>query len=174
MNIISFGYKKIIKNTFYFYLISIIVGGSISLLRRNTSFYQNAIYILLLTPIIIIGYMKETQKEKLNLQNKYQVEIYMNHKKYELDGFIDTGNHLKDPITKKNIIITDLDIKSKNKLLIPYKALNYEGLLPCIKVDKIIINQKEIKNCLIGLAKDKIELKEYNCILPNILREEIC
>ena len=174
MNLISFGYKNLVKNTFYFYMISIIVGGSITLIRRNTNFYENAMLLLIVVPIIIMIYRKEIQKEKLKLQNKYTVEIDINQKKYLLEGFIDTGNHLKDPITNKKIIIVNLKINCHKKLLIPYKALNYEGLLPCISPDKILINQKEIKNCLIGISKEKLSIKEYDCILPNELREELC
>ena len=40
--------------------------------------------------------------------------------------------------------------------------------------DKIIINNKEINNCLVGLVKDKFNIGDCNCILPNKLREELC
>ena len=174
MNQITFGRKNTLKNSFYFFQLCIILGGSIYLISRNKSFYQNMISLLLLSPIIIIGYIKEIQKEKLNIQNKYQVEITWNHKIYQLEGFIDTGNYLKDPITKKNIIIVNLKINPKKIIWIPYKALNTEGIIPCIKAEKIRINEKEITNCLIGLAEDKLNIKNYNCILPNQLREELC
>ncbi len=39
--------------------------------------------------------------------------------------------------------------------------------------EKVIINNKEFNNLLIGLAKDKFNLEE-NCILPNRLKEELC
>ena len=54
-----------------------------------------------------------------------------------------------------------------------YKALNTEGIIPCIKPDKIMINNKQIKNYLVGLATDKFTIDNVNCILPNKLKEDL-
>ena len=53
MIIISFGLNNIKENTFYFYLISIIVGGFIYLFDIKLNPYLNILIILILTPIII-------------------------------------------------------------------------------------------------------------------------
>ena len=39
---------------------------------------------------------------------------------------------------------------------------------------KIIINNQEIQNCLIGLSKEEFSLEQGNCLLPNKLKEELC
>ena len=165
--LIAFGYKNIIKNIMYFYIISIILGGSIYLFDIN-----NHIFLLMSSFIVISILIKEFLSYKEIYTNKYFVTIFYNNKKYNLEGFIDTGNRLKDFISKKYIIITNLNIKTNNVLYVPYKALNTTGIIPCIKPDRIIINNKEFNNYLIGLAKDKFNLDE-NCILPNILKEEL-
>ena len=97
----------------------------------------------------------------------------MYQKSYYFDGFIDTGNHLKSPISKKPVILVDLKIPISNVLYIPYKALNTEGVIECVKPEKVFVNHKEIENCLIGFSKDKLKVPGCNCILPNCLKEEL-
>ena len=174
MNLISFGKNNIIKNTFYFYIISIIIGGSIYLLDINNNYYLQIFIVLIITPIIIYILIKEISKYKLTITNKYLVNITINKKIYHLEGFIDTGNRLVSPVKKEVVILVNLKINSNKVIYVPYKALNKEGVIPCIKPSKVEINNKIFNDCLIGLAKDKFELNGLNCILPNKYKEELC
>lgn len=173
MIIISFGKKNILKNTFYFYLISIIIAGIMNLFNLDKNIYFNTLILIILTPIIIYIFYKEYNNFKINIKDKYQVKIIINKKEYILDGFIDTGNNLKCPITNKPVILIDLDIKIEKCLYVPFKALNKEGIIKCIKPDKIIIDNIEINNYLIGLSENKFSLNGLNCILPNKIKEII-
>lgn len=172
MNLVAFKKENIIKNTIYFYLISIIIGGTIYLFDIKVS-YLKLIILVLIPPIIIYLFVKEQINYKLNYKDKYIVRITIEDKVYNLEGFIDTGNHLKDPITKKSVILVNLEIPLNKVLYIPYKALNTEGIIPCIKPEKIEIDNKLITNCLVGISKDKITIPGINCILPNKLKEEL-
>lgn len=171
--IVSFGKSNIIVNTFYFYLISIIVGGTIYLFDLNKNLYFNYLILIILSPIIICLLIKELNKHRLNINDKYLVEITISKKKYKLEGFIDTGNRLSSPIKKEPVILVNLKINYNKVIYIPYKALNTEGIIPCIKPDKIMINNKQIKNYLVGLATDKFTIDNVNCILPNKLKEDL-
>ncbi len=171
--IVSFGKNNILINTFYFYLISIIVGGTIYLFDLNKSLYFNYLILIILSPIIIYLLIKELNKHRLNINDKYLVEITISKKKYKLEGFIDTGNRLSSPIKKEPVILVNLKINYNKVIYIPYKALNTEGIIPCIKPDKIMINNKQIKNYLVGLATDKFTIDNVNCILPNKLKEDL-
>lgn len=172
MNLVTFKKENLIKNTLYFYLISIIIGGSIYLLDIKTA-YLKIIILIVIPPLIIYLYIKENTNYKLNYKDKYIVKITVENKVYNLEGFVDTGNHLKDPVTKKSVILVNLELPLNKVLYIPYKALNTEGIIPCIKPEKIEIDNKIITNCLIGIAKDKITIPGINCILPNKLKEEL-
>ena len=174
MIVIAFGFNNIIKNTFYFYLISIILGGMIYLFNFKVSFYTNYILLMVVSPIIIYLVVKELINHKLIINDKYDVSIIYNKKVYRLEGFIDTGNKLESPISKKSVILVNLKISSNKLIYIPYKALNTSGVIPCIKPDKIIVNNKIISNCLVGLSHDKFELNGCNCILPNRIKEDLC
>lgn len=174
MIIISFGFKNYFQNTFYFYMLSIIIGGTIYLFDLNKMNYLYYLSLLLLSITIIIIFIYELLNYKEKYHNKYIVTIFYQNKKYKLEGFIDTGNRLISPIKKEVIILVNLKIKSQRILYVPYKALNSSGIIPCIKPDKVIVNEKEFKNCLIGLSKDKFELNGIDCILPNKFKEELC
>lgn len=170
MIIISFGLKNLLKNIKYFYFISIILGGLIYVLNIK----KNLTLILLICPILIKIIIDELNAYKTKEINKYHVSITYKEKEFILLGFIDTGNQLTSPIKKETVILVNLQLKTDKIIYVPYKALNTTGIIPCIKPDKVIIDNKEFKNCLIGLAKDKFEIDECNCILPNKFKEELC
>lgn len=172
--IITFGINKIIKNITYFYLLSIILGGTLYLFDLNI-YKLNYQILLLISPILIYLYIKENIKYKNIYLNNYIVEIYINNKLYKLEGMIDTGNELKDPYKKRSIILVNinLDYRKFKYLFVPFNALNTQGIIPCIKPDKIIINNKIFTNYLIGLSKDKFHLNGVECILPNTIKEEL-
>ena len=172
--IITFGINNIIKNITYFYLLSIILGGTLYLFDLNI-YKLNYQILLLISPILIYLYIKENIKYKNIYLNNYIVEIYINNKLYKLEGMIDTGNELKDPYKKRSIILVNinLDYRQFKYLFVPFNALNTQGIIPCIKPDKIIINNKIFTNYLIGLSKDKFHLNGVECILPNTIKEEL-
>ena len=174
MNVISFGKKDLLRNTFYFYTISILIGGSIYLLDINKNYYLQIIIVLIITPILILILIKEFHKNRGILENKYLVDITIHKKIYHLEGFIDTGNQLTSPIKKEGVILVNLKVSSKKIIYVPYRALNTEGVIPCIRADKIEINHKTFNNYLIGLAKEKFKIEGANCILPNKIKEELC
>ena len=171
--LISFGKNNILTNTFYFYLISIIIGGILYLFDLTSNLYFNYLLLILFSPVIIYILIKELNKHRLNINDKYIVEITLGKKIYKLEGFIDTGNRLISPIKKEPVILVNIELNYNNVIYIPYKALNTEGIIPCIKADKVKINNKIINNYLIGLAHDKFVIDGMNCILPNKLKEDL-
>lgn len=173
MIIISFGFKNIFKNIIYFYLISIIIGGFFYLFDINSNIIVIHTLLIIGSFIIIKFICMEINNYKEKYSNKYLVNIYIMGKCYKLEGFIDTGNRLVSNINNKVVILTNLNINTNKLLYVPYKALNCSGVIPCIRPDKVIINNISFNDCLIGLSSNKFNL-EYNCILPNKYKEELC
>lgn len=185
----SFGRINFWKNFLYFYLLSIILGGGISLIN-NSFIYQNKgivfinnglsinLFLLIIVgPLIIYLFVKENREYKNTYGNIYDIFLYINKKSYTLRGMIDTGNLLTDPYKGRCIILLNkgIDIKTNEKevIYVPYKALNTTGVIKCFPLEKVVINECVFTNCLVGLSKDKFAAGGVDCILPNKFKEEL-
>ncbi|MBQ1813169.1 MAG: sigma-E processing peptidase SpoIIGA [Bacilli bacterium] len=194
MCITAFNYKDIkytIKNIIFLYLISVLLGGALYLLNIEFSyknngliFYHNGlsiniILIIIVTPIILYFYVKEMKDLKNNYSKYYKVNIYFKSKKnILLNGFLDTGNNLIDPYKKRPIIIVNYNkirkyVLNEKELLVPYSNINNNSIMRCIKVNKVVINDVEYKNILLGFSINKIRLDGIDCILNNNM-EGLC
>lgn len=181
------GFKTFVKELSYLYIISIFLGGFFYLIniRFNYSndsavFFRhdlsiNVIAMILLTPIIVYLYIKEIRSHKTNYNNYQSVEIHFNNKVISLTGYIDTGNRLKDPYKGRSIILLfnkeQLDIKQY--IYVPFYSLNNKGIIKCFTVDKVIINNKEYFDLLIGISNEEFHIEGVDCILPNKIKEDL-
>ena len=186
MILVSFGYKNIkytFKNILYLYTASIILGGFLYFLNVEFSYQQyglvfinnglsiNVIFLIIFCPIIIYIYVKQGLWLKNNYSNYYKVTIYYDNKKYLLNAFLDTGNNLVVPFTKKPVILINKKIKVDKFFYIPYKGVNNQGMIKCFKVDKIEINNLVRKNIIVGLLNEKIKIDGVDCLLNKKLLE---
>jgi len=193
MSLVSFGFKDIrftLKNLYYLYTISILLGGFLYFLNVEFSYRQeglvfyhnglsiNFIVLIIFSPIIIYTYIKQCINLKNNYSNYYNVDIYLKDGTIKnFSAFLDTGNQLYDPYKKRPIIlIYDKNLKFNfnldNTLLVPYDGINNHGLLKCIIPEKIYIKGVGIKTeVLIGISNEKIDIDGINCILHTKLLE---
>lgn len=190
--LITFGYKDLkyfLINLFYFYIVSIILGGFMYYLNIEFSyknigmvFYHkglsiNYIFIIIFSPIILLMYKRQMKLIKEINSLHYNVEVYVNDKPLYLKGFMDTGNTLVDPITKRKVIITNSRefiniVKNNMYYLVPYETVSSSNLIKCYKVDKIYIKELGIrKDILVGITKEKLKYNGINCILNYYLME---
>ena len=172
--LISFGFSNILRNIFYFYMISVLLGGCFSLFDFSSSLLFTHLILLIGCFFLIFLLIREALSYRVKISSCYEVVIVYRKKKYFLEGMIDTGNQLKSPYNGESILLTNLSINTQDFLYIPYKALNTTGIIPCFRPDKVVINDREFSNCLVGLARDKFSLSGVNCILPNQFKEELC
>ena len=194
MVIVVFGYrdfKYTLKNVFYLYTSSIVLGGFLYMLElelcytnKGMLFYHNGLglnfsVLLIISPIIIYVYVKQARDLKDNYSKYYNIDIYLkNGKVIALNGFLDTGNKLVDPYFKRPIILVNknkicFDYMDSNVLIVPYDTLNNHGLLKCIVPDKIYIDNVGVRNnFIIGLSEEEIKIDGVDCILNSKLLEE--
>ena len=193
MVLITFGYKNIkytLRNLFYLYTSSIILGGFLYFLNLEFSYKNeglvfyfnglsvNAIVLIIMSPTIIYAYIKQGLLIKNQYSNYYNIDIYLrNGKKLPVTAFLDTGNILEDPYKKRPIILLNknlinINYKKDNILLVPYDTLNHHGLLKCIIPKKIFIQGIGFKeNFLIGLSNEEIKMEGRDCIIGNKIIE---
>ena len=187
MCLVTFKYINIrytLINLGYLYMVSIILGGFLYLLNLefslkhigiifiNNGISINFIFLIIISPIILYIYIKQSKLLKYNYNNYYSVKIIINKKEYDYIGYMDTGNILKDSLTLKPVILIDkrkVLFKIINFRLIPYTSINKKGLIKIIKPDKVILNNKEY-NVLLGIVDD-INIDGVDIILNRYLEE---
>lgn len=194
MIIISFSYQNLkytLKNLLFLYTTSILLGGFLYYLNVTFSYKQdgliffyeglsiNYIFLLIFSPIILYIYIKETKSLKNNYHYYHNVKIILSNG-YEINtrAYLDTGNKLIDPVSLKPIIMIEESLVPpnliENIIYVPYKSLNYEGLLNCIKVKKITIeNMGSKNNVILGISKTKFNIDGIHVLLNNKIMEEL-
>lgn len=180
MVLTTFSYKNskyTIKNIGYLYMNSLILGGFLYFLNTQFAykheglvFYYNGlsinfIFLIIFSPIIIYIYIRQVKDLKNNYSLYHKVKIYYQNKVYKVTGYLDTGNKLIDPLTKKPVVIlNEKIIEDIGKYrFIPYQTINSEGLIKCIKTN-IEIDKEIKKNILVGLTKN-LKMEGIDCIL---------
>lgn len=193
MCITTFSYRNLkytLKNMFYLYTTSMILGGCLYFLNIEFSYKQvglvfyhnglsiNVIVLIILSPIIIYFYTKQIKELKNNYSNYYKVKIKIDKHIIRCNGFLDTGNKLKDPYFQKPVIILDkrkivFDINEFEMILVPIVTANGTSVMKCFKADYIDIEGVGIKNnFLIGIMEKKIKIDGVDLILNTKLLEE--
>ena len=170
---IAFKYKNIryfLTNILYTYILSILLGGLIYLFNSKVTLniYLNYLVIIILSIEVMTLYIKENKKIKNTYNNYYKVDIYFKDKeKISLIGFLDTGNNLYDPYKKRPIILVDKKYQKEDRfILVPYHTINGEGLLKCIKPEKVYIEKIGYKtNLLVAFSSSPSRINGVDVIL---------
>lgn len=170
---IAFKYKNIryfLTNILYTYILSILLGGLIYLFNSKVTLniYLNYLVIIILSIEVMTLYIKESKKIKNTYNNYYKVDIYFKDKeKISLIGFLDTGNNLYDPYKKRPIILVDKKYQKEDKfILVPYHTINGEGLLKCIKPEKVYIEKIGYKtNLLVAFSSSPSTINDVEVLL---------
>ncbi len=178
MVLVGFGYKDIkytLNNLLYLYLVSIILGGFLYYL--NINYYEEINYgvLLIISPLILVLYIISSKNLKTSYNNYYNCRIYFDEQNYiDVSAFLDTGNKLKDPYTNKGIIILNkkyIPFKIDYPILVPFRVLNNQGLLKCIKGFRLEIDHKISKSFLIGVSDEELIGDGIDCIISERIME---
>ncbi len=193
MCIITFQFQNIsytIQNMVYFYMTGTILGGFLYSLNIEFSYEQkgiifihhglsvNFLFLIIISPIILYIYIRSQKKLKIQYAHYYQLIVtFKNNHQLILNAFLDTGNKLIDPITKKAIILVENAYLQKempqNLLYVPYKSLNHQGILKCIIPKKVTINGVSSNQYLIGISEEKFHIDGINCLLNAKCQEDL-
>lgn len=195
MLLISFGYKSLkymADNFIYLYMTSVILGGFLYFLSLEFSYKNeglifyfdgfsiNYIVLLIIAPIILYLYIKEQKRYKSSLKYNVNVSIcFKNGKILDCNGFLDTGNKLRDPITRKYVILLSKKllvpyINNKSPIYVPYKVVGYSGIVECFSIRYLKINNCILENYLVGIIPEGMNKISMNCILNYKIMEDIC
>lgn len=173
--------KGFFKTLLVFYMISFAAGGIViaSLYFFNSAgitsggvFYVGHITYIrvfsgMLLSWIILYIFSNFLKERLRKgRDEAKLGININGKTMILNGFIDTGNFLRDPISGRPVCIAskkavgNIVAEATQFCAVPFKSIgNEEGVLEGIRLDdaQLLIKGKEPKSVNIVLAYSKTE-----------------
>lgn len=184
MVFISFGFRSFkytLKNIIFLYITSIVLGGGLYLLNiefsynnRGIIFYHNGmslnfIILVILSPIIIYIYTRESKSLRNNYSNYHRVEFSIQDRVYNYTGFLDTGNKLRDPYKNRPVILVNNSFfKNEDflKIMVPASTIIGTKLIECIKIDNLRIDDRLIhQEVLLGLIDKKINIDGIDCLL---------
>lgn len=186
MILVSFGYKDrnyFLKNMVFLYMASIVLGGFLYFLNIQFSYKNegllffhnglsiNFIFLIIFSPIIIYIYIKQGLNLKHNYSKYHKVNIFLKDKNLDFVGYVDTGNKVVDPYLKRRIIFisNNIFINNDDYVLVPVSTINGKGVIKCFKIDKLLVDGKELKEkFLISVMEEKIKIDGVSCILPEI------
>lgn len=195
--------KNYLINTFFMFLISFAFGGIMFFLITffspkgiscfNGFFYFdiNPLTLFILTVICYfsISFCKKIFSEKKPSQEIYGVLIETNGKSAEFEGFLDSGNKLREPFSGfpaavcelkslKNILTDEeYEILSQDKFscpekfkIIPYKSVGKMGILRGFVPDKFTLHKNgklfSVDEIIIAVTSDESMNSDFNIILP--------
>ena len=140
----------------------------------------NYVFLLFIAPLILYVFYKSCQvlREIKNYYYRVQI-IFSDNYTLNLTAFLDSGNKLKDPVTNKPIILINKKlikgyIKIRSPMYVPYNSLNNHGLLECLKIKGIRINDQFLSNYLVGLSENQFNLNGIDCLLNYQVWEDLC
>ena len=162
--------KDILESIIYLYMESVILAGFLyylSLLIDNSS----KILLLIISPIILVIYYIENKKLKRIINYEKEIKIvFKNNYILNIKGFIDTGNRIKDPVTKKYVILINPKLLDgiyniRSPMYVSVSTINNKSLIECISIKYIIVDNHILDNYLLGLSTniDKC-LLNYNIL----------
>lgn len=198
--------RELVSSLLLFYLVSIVFGGCALLVSMTFSQakMQQGIWQLKASLPTILGSallayilwktgVKILQKKEK--QKRYELEFWFRERQLVCKAFFDTGNGLKDPITKEPVIILEeksfcqlFDVPSHRlweKMLsssqtqysiqmIPYQAVGKkDGMLFAIRADKIYLPELDLeKEQMLVAMQEGVFCKrgEYQALIgPEVL-----
>lgn len=147
----TFGFKRFsyfIENLFSFYFVSFICGGGLIALHyffnsemailngvvttKSTGFGTPVSWFFVILGFPIIWFFSKKRIDKIKLRKLkcdeiVDVELYIIDLHIQLKGLIDNGNQLQDPLTKRPVMIIDMnELKDKFPSELVYQAKNPE------------------------------------------------
>lgn len=190
MILITFSYKDIkytMNNFIYLIILSVLMGGGLYLVNIEAGYSHlgmlfftngkslNLIILIFIGLLLVVIYSKYIRKVKREEKSKYKTTLFIDNREMKLVGFLDTGNALL--YFNKPVLILNKNIKlnfsDKKMYYVPFTTINSTGVMKCIKLDKIFVEEKGFfENVYVALSNDKFHLGGADIILNVNLWEE--
>lgn len=177
---VTFSYRdarEYIRIVLVFYFVNIFIAGSSFFIIYFTGISHITVSLIIFTAYIsgiVLKYIFRDIKELKYMKDmKKNINVSINNQNFEFDALLDSGNLLKDPISKHEVVV----IRASNlKGIIPdellgidYSEISMEGINKFIdKLDEEISNRVRLipfkhindSSFIIGIKADYIKVDE--------------
>lgn len=177
---VTFSYRdarEYIRIVLVFYFVNIFIAGSSFFIIYFTGISHITVSLIIFTAYIsgiVLKYIFRDIKELKYMKDmKKNINVSINNQNFEFDALLDSGNLLKDPISKDEVVV----IRASNlKGIIPdellgidYSEISMEGINKFIdKLDEEISNRVRLipfkhindSSFIIGIKADYIKVDE--------------
>lgn len=170
------------------YIFSFLLGGVLIFLKKYIKTDgNNYIFTVLLPSAVVYFVLRFLLKRKKEVQNECEVLLNCGDKQLKVKAFIDSGNMLTDPISKRPVSIIEEECLKKAEIVMPdekCKAIPYHsvgkknGILMGFEFPEMKISSrntdKRVEKVIIALSKDALFTNgRYQMILhPQLLEGE--
>lgn len=185
----AFGRRCFLKITGIFMVLTFLSGGIVMALllwRQETAVtHQGIVYIdfityskLLCFGILAFGFsywfVKIATERKSEVNLRGTVRIIVEGREYALEGFIDSGNTLTEPLSGKPVVL--IDLRGRKKLdsfsafskeriaAVPFKTIGREnGYLKALRTDILVFGKREFYGVYVAFYEGYFE--DYEVLL---------
>jgi len=186
--LIVFGYKSkkaFIKATSTLIIVTFLVSGALicfylafkpkgmAIINDNVYFNISPLLLIILTLFIyfILLLYRKLFKNKSKLALIKDVKIQLKGKTYEIKCKVDSGMNVKEPFSGSSVIIIEKDvinisINQNEMRVIPFKSLGKSGLIYGFKIDKLIIDNKEINEEVYTAIYNGVFSSDFQGLIP--------
>ena len=171
-----------IKAVLLLYIGSFLMGGILEIVRPYVKVGSLFFFLAILSYYVVLGIWKFLSYMQRWNSYHVKVELGVGNAKHMLEGLVDTGNSLRDPMTGKPVSIVDEATANKlwngidrgNAYYVPYKTIgSKEKVLPCFQIEYLRIcgeSERIVEKPLIGVCEETLSMRgDYEMILnPNL------
>lgn len=178
------GIREYLKSVGLMYILSMFFAGVMffDMMTAGGGIIKNGIFYYSLPRMIIISFavysvlrLSLTRIRKLVGKKVSGVILEAGDKKVKVKAFVDTGNSLTEPLSKKPVMLIEEKVLKElfgegctlNNLIewvqkdriryIPYKTIDKEGVLPGLVLDRVYIDERCIENAVVAVCDGKLK-----------------
>lgn len=197
------GIKRIWGSALIYFLVTVLYGGMTGAIlnlcgpRYNLKGFAGATVVgsgaIYLEPVTYLGVMaagtvaamtvsiavKVFKEKRISRETRVTAEVSFDGKVWRLEGLIDTGNRLKDPITGKPVCLIGQELldemvgerenRDSRYVMIPYVTVGNRGILQGYRADSLQVSGRTIIHPIIAASYQN--LGDVQILLPRELME---
>lgn len=177
-NIFIFLFVIFVMQSVLVLIVSLFENDVVLTLKNNIMYFNVSPILILLCFLItypVVCILSEFMR--VNKRNRiYNVTIINNGKSIKVKALFDSGNILKEPISKKDVIILEVEFAQKilygdEKIIeIPYCTVSGNGIIKAFMPDVIFIDDTRfLERQYIAMTHNKLsDSGEYNALIGNV------